>query len=431
MNWFQKQVCGWMGIDPIKIDMMAGVDYNLYDIKDYEPAAFFGDYSGYSKKLRTIFCNPALLKVITLQCDLFSLGKPYVYKDGKSIENDPALNRLNNPNPMQTASQFMWDFMFWNMLGVDYVYVDSDLVDDDTNKMYVLENAKIEWPVGWNERSDKLVFSKKSESEYKKEQIRYIYNDGSSIYIPLSKIICITDLTNGLGDWYSGKSRIDALYKVISNSEASLDAKNINTRYTGKFIVSGKQDPNNVNELPLSDPEKNDIERKVNGRKQVHAMKSMVEIRRFVEQLKNLGLDESYLADYFVIGNMYNIPRDILDAALRGSTFENQEKAVMRHVSYTLQPKADELTNSLAKRWGYTDRKILISWDHLPFMQVFEKERADTEKVKITTFGELLNLGVSLDEINKYLDLEFKTGERTIQTAAVGASEGENQQPTA
>ena len=421
MSWLSNTVGGWLGLDKLLID------YNTFDIKDYEPEAFFGDYTGYSKKLKTIFSNPALLKVITLQCDLFSLGKPYVYRNGKSIEKDPALDRLNNPNPMQTSSQFMWDYMFWNMLGVDYVYVDSDLADDDTNKMYVLENSKIEWPEGWKEGSDKLVFSKKAEADYKKKQIRYIYNDGSSIQIPLSKIICVTDLTNGLGDWYSGNSRIDALYKVISNSEASLDAKNINTRYTGKFIVSGQADPKDINKIPLGDDEKSDIETKMNGRKKVHAMKSMIEIRRFVDQLKNLGLDESYLADYFVIGNMFNIPRDILDAALRGSTFENQEKAVMRHVAYTLQPKADELTTALGNRWGYKRKEIVISWDHLPFMQVFEKERADTEQVKITTFANLLNIGVSLEEANKYLDLEFTTGERTNQNTNEAGTTGGNQ----
>lgn len=421
MSWLGNTVSGWLGLDKML------VDYNTFDIKDYEPEAFFGDYGSYGKKLKTIFSNPALLKVISLQCDLFSLGKLYVYRNGKALENDPALDILNNPNPMQSRSQFLWDYMFWNMLGVDYVYVDSDVVDPN-NKLYVLENSKIEWPKDWDKKSDKLIFSKKTEKEYNDIQITYRYNDGTSIQIPLSKIICVTDLTNGLGDWYSGKSRIDALYKIISNSEETLDAKNINTRFTGKFIVSGQADPNDTNKLPMSEDEKLNVEQKLNGRRKVHAMKSMIDVKRFIDNLKAQGLDDSYLADFFLIGNMYNIPRDILDASLRGSTFENQEKAVMRHVAYSLQPKADEFTSRLATRWKYGKKEIVMSWDHLPFMQVFEKDRAQAQQVKIETFVSLLNNGVSLDEANKYLDLEFTTGERQQQTTATGGSQSQDQQ---
>jgi len=100
----------------------------------------------------------------------------------------------------------------------------------------------------------------------------------------------------------------------------------------------------------------------------------------------------------------------------------------MRHVAYTLQPKADELTSALANRWGYKNKEIVISWDHLPFMQVFEKDKAETESKKIETFANLLNIGVSLEEANKYLDLEFTTGERTNQTGAAGTDKGQNQQ---
>jgi len=78
----------------------------------------FNNYQDYRKKLIAVMNNPAMLKVVSLQCDLFSLGKVCVYDaNGQEIEDDPFLTLMKNPNPFQKRSQFLWDFMFWNMIG--------------------------------------------------------------------------------------------------------------------------------------------------------------------------------------------------------------------------------------------------------------------------------------------------------------------------
>jgi len=391
-NWLGKKWDGWQ-------------PFNLWS-----SAPVFNDYGNDLKKLQAVFSNPALLKVFCLQCDLFSLGRIYVYKDGQDISDpsDPALYRLNNPNPMQSGKQLRWDYMFWNMIGNAYVYVDSDIVDKETNKIYLLENQKMEFPLWLQQNCDKLIFSKAKEKEMKDQMIIYRYRDGSTTEIPLSKILIFTDLTNGTGNWFKSSSRIDALYKIISNSEVMLDSENINGRFSGKFMVAGTNDPNDVTKLPLGEEEKTDIERKMQDHREVHAVKSMVDIKRFVENMGQLKLNEKYLAAYFLIGNMYGIPRDVLEA-YNSSTFENQEKARGAHVSYTLEPKGEELMEALSKKWGYTDHgKILVmSWDHLPFMQVFERDRATTKEINARTFVNLSRNGVPLDEVNEFLDTNF------------------------
>ena len=352
-----------------------------------------------------------MLKVICLQCDLFSLAKPYVYDlEDNEIPDDPILTLLDSPNPMQSRSQFLWDYMFWNMVGNSYCYVDSDVVTNDTNKLYFLEHSKMHWPNDFERQKDKLILSKKSKADLDTTIIKYRFDDGTMIDIPLSKIIFNTDLSNGVGNWYKGKSRIEALYKIISNSEMVLDAENINYDFAKKFLVAGKSDPDNTTQLPLTGPEKESIEEKMNGRKRVHAVKSMIEIKRFVENLKHLDLPAQYMSQYFLIGSMYNIPRDILEADVKGTTYENQEKATMRHVSYTLQPKGNDFLEALGKKFGYYGlrKKVIISWDHLPFMQVFEKDRALTQSTQITTLTNMLKLGIDLEEINQYLDTDFK-----------------------
>jgi hypothetical protein len=371
--------------------------------------AQYNDYSSDIKKLECIFSNPALMKVFALQCDLFSLGKVYVYKDGKEIENDPYLSMLKKPNYFQFQSQFLWDMMFWNMVGNTYNYCESKIISDDNN-LYILENNKIQYPYNIRQFQDKIILSKQEKQNFDNLKLKYTYADGSSTDILWSNIIHTPDLTNGTGNWFRGASRIDSLYKIISNSEASMDALNINIRYSGKFMVAGKADPDNVSQIPMGEIEKIDIETKMNGRKSVHAVKSMIDIKRFVENIAALKLDEIGLAQYFLIGTAYGIPKDVLETFNSG-TYENQEKARGAFVSYCLQPKGKLFFDGHAHFFGYAqqNKEIIIDWEHLPFMQVFAKERAETDYIKTKSLVNLAKLNISIDEINSTLDTNFSS----------------------
>lgn len=399
--------------------------------RELNGTAQYNDYSSDYKKLEAVFSNPALLKVIALQCDLFSLGEIYVYKDGKVIDNDPFLEMIKKPNPFQKKSQFLWDVMFWNMIGNTYNYCESKIVSEDNN-LYILENNKIEFPVEMLTYQDKIILSKTSKDKIDAFRIEYKYVDGTTDKLKWGNIIHMPDLTNGTGNWFRGASRIDSLYKIISNSEASMDALNINIRYSGKFMVAGQADPENVTQLPMSEPEKQDIETKVNGRKSVHAVKSMIDIKRFVENIANLKLDEINLNQYFLIGTAYGIPKDVLESFNSG-TYENQEKARGAFVSYCLQPKGKLFFEGHSDFFGYdkAGKSIIIDWEHLPFMQVFAKERAETLKIQTESLLNLMKAGVSLEKINEMLDtnfteLDYESAQRTTQNANQSGNQSSN-----
>lgn len=375
--------------------------------KSFEVSPVFNEYGKDVEKLQLIFSNPAMLKVFSLCCDLFSLGNVYVYSNGKSVDKHPFLDFINNPNNRQQKNQWLWDYCFWNMIGNDYLYMDTWNLDRITkNKGYFLEPSKIEWPLALENKKDKLFLSESSENELMSTVITYRYQDGSTFNFQLKKLLHIPDLTNGTGNWFKGQSRIDALYKVISNSEEAMDSKNVNLRMSAKYMVSGKSDIDNINELPLSNEEKLDIEKSSLSKNPVTALKSLTDVKRYVENIANLKLDDSYLNDYFVIGSMYGIPKDVLEAFNSG-TFENQEKARGALISYSLQPRADKLMSGLMKGFGESESMYVMSWDHLSFMQVFEKERAEISKVKSETLLLLLKAGVNLKEINAILDTNF------------------------
>lgn len=394
----------------------------------YGPKTQYNTYQEEIDKVNAIFSSPALLKVICLQCDLFSLGKIFVYKNGKDVGKHPALDRLAKPNPFQNGSQLLWDMMFWSMVGNAHCYVNSHIPANETMQLYFLDTTKMRWPEDFLKTSDQMVFSKAGIKRINDTAIDYKYDDGSIIPIRVGDIITLNDLTNGIGNRFKSMSRIPALRKIIENTEATLDANNINTRYTGKFLVSGSANPLDVTKSPLKEEEKESIEEAMNGRKKVWAVKSMVEIRRFVENFKNLDLPTMYLHNYFVIGNMFGIPKDVLEAALQGATYENQEKAVGRHISYTLQPKGDDFMEALTRFWGMdvADEQLVIDWSHLPFMQVFMKDLTAAQLVQMQTLTTMLKLGISIEECNLYLDTNF-TNAKFEQPKPAANAPGPNQ----
>ncbi len=404
MNWFQSLGASLFGLNSY-ITEQWGSDLFMLD-----PNADFTNFTNDKLKLQAIFSNPAVLKVFKLQCDMFSLGEVYVYRNGKALENDPFLNLINNPNPFQQKQQFLWDYMFWKMVGNAYCYVDSDSAQSETNKLYMLDSSKMLFPAEMNKYKDRLVLSSALEQIINDLQITYTYSIGDQQQIKWGRISFIPDLSNGQGNWFRGQSTIDALYQIIANSKASPQSKNITVRYAGKYMVAGQQDPNNVTQLPMSDPEKQDIETKMNGYKSVHAVKSMIDIKRFVESSAVIGdLDKSYWDDYFKVGSLYGIPRDVLEASLDGSTYENQEIARGAHVDYTLRPAGNQLMNALSKRFGYTTKSIQMSWDHLPFTQASEMNKARSDLFLSQALINFMKAGVKIDEINYTLDTEFTT----------------------
>lgn len=404
MNWFGKLFGG-----------MFGNGFNAFgfnSVRFMNPVASFNNYADDKLKIQAVFTHPAVLKVFALNCDIASLGEIYVYgKDGVEIKDHALLDRFEAANPFQTKQQFLWDYCFWNMIGNAYLYTVDRGDSSEYTRQYFLDSSKMEWPLEIQKNCDKLVLSKAMENEMLNQQITYRYNDGTSIKIKLKDISIFSDLSNGVGNWFKSPSRLDALYKVISNSEAALDSTNINIRFAGKYLVAGTSDPNDVTQTPLTNTEKKDMETKIYGDKPVHALKSMIDVKRFVENIANLKLDESYFNAYYIIGSMYGIPRDLLEAYLKdGSKFNNQAVALSRHIAYTLMPKMENLANNRTKKLGLKEKgeKLVISYDHLAVMQSDEKETAETRRITSETIRNLQDSGATTEEINTFLDTNFK-----------------------
>ena len=62
-------------------------------------------------------------------------------------------------------------------------------------------------------------------------------------------------------------------------------------------------------------------------------------INQLVSNLKNLGLDDAFNADFAKLTRMFNIPSDLIDLITKNSVFnEGKEKSLGLYVYYTLVP---------------------------------------------------------------------------------------------
>lgn len=349
--------------------------YTLFSSK-----ANHGKLANDADKLNAVLSNPYLMKCFALNADIFSIGR---VDSGNNQDFLPTVKQ--DPNFRQSWSQFMWDYMFYVQLGTAYLwkpYTTNNL--NDNYPIQFLNPANIDWNSSLVDKLKDIILSKGSLRELRKEKIKYNLGNGKTIRIPLDEITPLFDLTNSTGNAYQGASRLDSLFKIISNTEQALDAKSKNLEYSRKFIVNGNNELSNVSELPMSSDEKASIEKIMSSKKDIHAVKTPININRFVDDIASLKLDESLNSDYLMIGTTLGIPKELLDVNIggkNGSTYENQQKAIGRHVEYTLQPKAKNLMEQMERLFGLKD--LVMTWEHCSFNQVFEAEKQANIKLML------------------------------------------------
>lgn len=340
-------------------------------------------FSSLGDKLNFCYSNPALMMALKLNADLFSLVKINSYKDGVLQEENFLHNKLKKPNPFQTWEQWLWDYKIWKDLGTAYLYNTYPIFEK--TYLYWLNPANIEFTEKQVKDFSKIVNSEKELKEILNQSVKYKDVCGNSYSYKLEDIKPFFNLSNGLsGNWFVGNSIIDSLLPHLEISDEVLKSQVINAQFSGKFLITGKENGDLSKLNTFGEEEKRDIESKILGSKPVNATKAELSIQRFSNNVAQLKLDEQYHSQYFFICKALGIPKDVAETYLQSSTFENQEKSLGKYVNQALKPDADDLISFLEDKFGLTD-ELTAEWNHLSFMQVFENERAETKSKNIDT----------------------------------------------
>ena len=382
-------------------------DEGHYFYHKYEPDAFSD--KGYAEKLDLILKNPAALYIFTLLPDLFSMGQYKLFRNGEEIEGEHVLlNLLKDPNPLQTESQLKWDYMFWRKMGTANLFSLSRIPDQ--SKLYFLKNHFIEWPDELKDNAQSIFQSEDTINELMATPFKY--NNGKKAYtFTYDQLIQYHDISNGITSWWEGPSRVDALYKIVTNSDLALKSKNITADFAGKFLVGSQNDIEDTSSLPMNKADKQSVRSAMRSRESIYPTKTSPQIERFITDGTMLqNLDEAFMTDAFLIGKLLNIPKDVIEM-LGDTTYENQEKARAAIISYNIQPDADDFCQGLTRYFGLNEQNLEIKLDysHLPFVQVFENEMAETKGKKSEAFRTLIESGADQTEAAQWLGIDIET----------------------
>jgi len=92
------------------------------------------------------------------------------------------------------------------------------------------------------------------------------------------------------------------------------------------------------------------------------------------------------------VANMYGIPKDVIDILSKGSTYENQEKALGKFINYNEMPKVQQMTDTYEV--VLQEQDLRGSFKHLPFNSVFEVDKTNNRKVELESLKIAQELGV-------------------------------------
>lgn len=364
-------------------------------------------FSDNGKYLELYLKNPVLSTIVNLRADIYAQMKiEHLDKNDKVIENSPYINLLYNPNYFQSKEDFFYQQMvFLSVSGNDYIYQQKAFANELPKAIYNLIPSEIDFCKV--NKVNKFIVTEKEKKAFGEQKIKYTL-DNIEYDLKLSEIIPLYDLTNGLikNSFVQSPSRVKSIATILNNIEQNLASKNINLQMSQKYIGLNKNDGNLAQ---IKDDDRKDITRKI-ADKSLILTNGGIDIKHLVSDMKRLYLDEQFADDANKCLLAFGMNKDVLNYFAKDSTFENQEKGIIKYIQNSIQNTADNTMNSLSSQWGLLDKgeKLKASYNHLPVMQTIMVDKINNFKMLQETIKiGLENQTLTPQEAKKLSD-EFK-----------------------
>lgn len=356
--------------------------------------------------------HPILTPAMLFVSKLFSQAefKMRNTNTGKIIDNHPLLTLLKTPNFYQTKMDLLESLQFMMIAnGVAVLYKRSVIgMEDEVNSIYLLDYNKIVWPDGFK---TKLSVSN-SNNQVGNVFIKYDQY-GENLSIQLKDLMFFYDLPNGLNssNMHKNNSRLDGLKQTLINTCDSLVAKNIILKTNGKELISGSKEG-----FPLDADEKAEAEKLFNvgyglskTRKRGLITKANITWKSLHIALRDLGLDESVKVDGNIIYTALHIPKDILSLEAKKTTYNNFKESMVSYIQNEMQSTLNAFCEVVNGSIKHKNLELIGSYDHLPVMQFFKKERYMAVKEQALALKFLLEAGVPNELALEMVDMPKDT----------------------
>ena len=351
--------------------------------------------------------NPVLNTIVSLRADMYSQMKiTHIDKSGNVIENSSYINLLYNPNFFQSKEDFFFQQMvFLSTAGTDMIYQIKAFKNDIPKALYNLIPSEID--LNNAHKVNKFIVTQKDKDAFGERKIKYTL-DSQTYDLKLSELIPLYDLSNGLvnNSFFQSQSRVKGIVKLLSNIDENIKSKGVNLQMSQKYL--GKNESTG-NEAQIQPNDRTSIEKTI-GSKSLVLTNANVDVTHLVSDMKRLYLDEQFADDANKCLLAFGLNKDVLNYYAKDSTFENQEKGVIKYIQNSIQGTADNTMNSLSSQWGLLERgeRLIASYEHLPVMKSVLNDKIATYKSFEETIKLSLENGTITNEEAKKMSTEFR-----------------------
>lgn len=351
--------------------------------------------------------TPELKIVIDRLALMFSNGVfKVIDKNGEEVENDPALDLLENPNVVQSRNEFLFQWwvqrclypgtFMYQLKGFESQQLPSALWNLSPSLMQVKRTGKI-----WKQTNIEGIIS-----EYV-----MCYNDTKTESFKPNEIISFSSVS--ANDPIMGESPLHGIRMPLSNIRAAYGYRNLILTKRGALGVWSSDSKDSTGTVTLNPKEKKEMEESLLRQYGIFDEQIPINISgksmKFTPATfptKDLLLFEEVDANKGAIIDFYGANKNMFSMD-KSSTFTNVEMAEKNCYQDTIIPTADDFTNNISKRFGYLDqgKRIILDYSHIPTMQTDESEAAKVHETKARAYSTLIASGMAEPEARDIVGL--------------------------
>ncbi len=321
------------------------------------------------------------------------------------FEEHPALDLLNNPNPLQDQQELIREhFVFYSLYGNSYQYNNTVLNNPIPKAFWNLNPLKVE-PIF----TKKLYKQVDLKGIIQKYEVQDFFNGGTKTDFKTGQVIMKNEpsVTHPV----LGTSRLHALQKPISNIKGVYETRNIFIYKRGAIgLLTPEQDKEGMGNLPEKEEIEaiqEDYQNTYGALNEGHAIAIGAHPMKWTPitmPIKQLMLLEEIDEDFNRIIDAFGLNRNIFSTT-KGSTFENLKNGMVQGYQDTIFPLMADWLNSLSESWGLTanGEKLVADWSDVPILQADKQKNAQTEKTKAETYEIMLRNGIEENEARQIL----------------------------
>lgn len=361
------------------------VPTRVIDPKVFIPIDFGADFLSSSlgvnesKYLEYYLSIPELQAIVNYRAKCFGSMKVKLRKkDGADVEKNPILDLLNQPNVLQSFSEFARQFSIYrDTCGNAYIYTLFGTAIEKTQALWNLSPYGAEIEIN---KSNSLHTS----TEYKQIIKAYKFEAEDKHYtVEPEEIIHFADnlVINPKKTDLKGRCKIQPLVQTLENIKTAYESRGIILGNSPLgMITNDSRDA--VGTQPLDPKEKKEVQDSMRNYGTSKGKYSyLISSAKLKWQSMSVAITEQHFKevteDLRTVCNAFAFPPDLL---LANSTYENIKEAKKQLYQDSIIPEANDWLSGLASAFGLIDTglELYADFSHIPVLQSEYESKATT-----------------------------------------------------